>query len=255
MNIKLLKLSFLLIFTSIFIFVSCVEEPFIEPVKTPYSLIRVGNFTNQASLKVTVISNKDSKTTVTKNIAQNSFTNYFKVTSGNRAFTVLADNGDTLFAKPISIISYEQETIVFAGYYDGSVNDVNFKNYRDSKVYLPDNTPPKDSAFVRFIDLISPSPTDSVGSELTFSLNLIPDPNKPDSTVEVYNTGELKAYERQGAVVEQGNYNVVGVNAMDTVTVQLMLDAGKNYYIISDGGPENFAFTTDAQDPLPPQSK
>ncbi len=244
MKLKLLIFSCVFVFS--FLLASCVEEPFIAPVKTPYSIIRVGNFTNQSSFKLSI----DDK--FIESLGQNGITNYFRVTSGNRHFVITNDNGDTLYSRPISIISYEQETILFSGYFDQNVNNIKFKLYRDSKVYIPDNTPPLDTSFVRFVNLLTLSPNDSLDEDIKFYLSA-------KDTNNVYvpfdSTSTLKQFDKELHIVAKGSYLLSAVSLTDTNEVIVDIGSKKNYYIISNGGPANFDFTVDSQDPLPPQSK
>jgi len=246
MKLKLLNFSFVLIMGVVLL--SCVDEPFIAPVKTPYSIIRVGNFSNVDNIKLSIDNN------ISKTLGINSLTTYFKVTSGNRKFTLLNSNGDTLYSRLISIISYAQETVMFSGYFDPTVNNLKFKLYRDSKVYLADNTPPADTANIRFLNLLTLSPTDSVSADLTFYLS---QEDTNNVFVHVDSTKLLSQFDIESHALAKGSYQLSAVSVSDTVTYSttLQIASKKNYYIISNGGPANFNFTIDSQDPLPPQSK
>lgn len=239
-----------LLLLSVFV-LSCVDEPFIEPVKTPYSLIRVGNFTNSNSIDVVINNDRNDKSVViTKTIGQNGLSDYFKVTSGNRVFTVTNDAGKIIYTNPISVISYAQETIVFGGkYIDDDNNSVNFKTYTEGKVYLPDLNPPEDSSIVYFVNLIS-STSDTISANADFRVLA------SDSLQTVVDTtSSLSTFDKQGLLIGQGTYNLVAKSDFVADTVELPISSGLIYYVFASGDPDNFVVLNNSQSPLPPQDK
>ena len=125
-----------------FILVGCFEEPVMEPVKRPYSSVRVGNFSfNQPGFtgnidQFNVYIDKELKGTV----GLNQFTGYFDLPSGKRNFVLLAGT-DTIYKGDVNINSYEEMSIVFDGVYAPAVDTLmSFAPYSitDGYVYAPD---------------------------------------------------------------------------------------------------------------------
>lgn len=116
-------------------FYSCLNEPQIDKVKVPFTSVRVANFTNSA-FKLII-----DGVTKSNSLAANTVTDYFDLTSGTRKYVLLAANGDTIYSRPITTISYEEATVVFVGYVDptdAKNNTVKFKSFTDGKTYLND---------------------------------------------------------------------------------------------------------------------
>lgn len=133
-------LIFIFLFGSYFY--SCFDEPFIEPVKRPYSSVRVGNFSyNQPGFfgnvdQFNVYVDGELKGTV----PINQFTDYFDLPSGKRQFVLLAGT-DTIYKGSIAINSYEEMSIVFDGVYAPLIDTLmSFAPYSisDGYVYAPD---------------------------------------------------------------------------------------------------------------------
>jgi len=248
---KITSFNFLVfIMVSAFLY-SCVEEPFIEPVKTPYSLIRVGNFTNSDNITLRINDDIDDESVViTKTIAKNELSEYFEVTSGNRIFTVLNEANDIIYTNPISVISYAQETLLFGGnYQDDANNSVNFRTYVESKVYLPDNQPPVDSSAVHFVNLLS-STSDTISTNGEFIVS------KMDSAQTVVDTtATLDTYDNQNYIFEQGPYKIITETDLVSDTVEVPLGSGLIYYILAAGSPDDIQIIIDSNSPLPPQDK
>jgi len=245
---KTTSFSLLILIVSSMMFYSCIDEPFIEPVKTPYSMIRVGNFTNVASIDVEIQTDIDDSTVVVnRTIAQNTFTEYFSVTSGNRVFTVTMGD-DTLFTNPISVISYNQTNFMFAGnYLDSENNSVGFRSYSLGKVYLEDFVPSIDTSLAYFVNLVS---SDTVASEVLFIVSTT-------DTVETIpdSTQALATYDDEGFRFEQGPHQFLVESAVMADTIVQDISSGKVYYIIAAGAPDNVQVYFDSNDPLPPQEK
>lgn len=134
------KSIFVILILMGFILTSCYEEPIIEPVKLPYSSVRVGNFTyNQADFSGNIDQFSfyvDGELKGTVNL--NTFTDYFDLPSGDRKF-VLISGTDTIYNDEITITSYEEISLVFDGVYAPSVDTLmSFAPYpiTDGLVYL-----------------------------------------------------------------------------------------------------------------------
>lgn len=129
----------ILILTSLMLY-SCFEEPIIEPVKQPYSSVRIGNFSyNQPGFAGNIDRFNVFVDGVSKgSVDINTFSGYFDLTSGSRRF-VLTSGSDTIFAKSITINSYEEISVIFDGVYAPGVDTLmSFAPYSltDGVVYL-----------------------------------------------------------------------------------------------------------------------
>ena len=132
------KSIFVILILMGFILTSCYEEPILEPVKRPYSSVRVGNFTyNQAGFsgnidQFNVYVDGELKGTVNLN----SFTDYFDLASGQRKF-VLVSGADTIFNDEVTITSYEEISLVFDGVYAPAVDTLmSFAQYPITDGYV-----------------------------------------------------------------------------------------------------------------------
>jgi len=143
-----------------FTFYSCLNEPEIAPVKVPFTTVRVANFTNSA-VKLVIDGN-----VINNNLTANSVTNYFDLTSGSRKYVLLAANGDTIYSRPITTISYEEATVVFSGYVDptnAKSNSVKVKSFTDGKTYLNDGVAKESGKTgIVFINTVNLTPLDSL---------------------------------------------------------------------------------------------
>ena len=100
---KFFRIPVLLLFLTI-VYYGCVEEPTIDPVKRPYTLLRVANFSyNVDTLNVSI----DAGKTVFSLYKNELPAQYFEIESGKRHFFVTTPSGDTLYNERITIGSYE----------------------------------------------------------------------------------------------------------------------------------------------------
>ena len=130
MRLKLQN-SFIILFIIIGLaFYGCVDEPNIDPVKRPYTSVRVANFSNnQATLNVSV----DGE--FIQNVDQNALTTYFDLNSGSREYVLRDANGNEIFNKPITMVSYEEVTLVFSGYLS-TVDTLNTFGFQTCNLFL-----------------------------------------------------------------------------------------------------------------------
>ena len=238
-----------------FIFYSCVEEPVMEPSKIPYTSVRVGNFTNLSSLTMTIDGKNNS------NIAQNSLTNYFDVTSGERKFVILGPTGDTVYNKNITMNSYAELNVCFLGSYDSSKNLVEPFTTSDGMVYLLEK-PGADSVWFHLINLIKALSTQdgAASTALTYTLSIVDTINNVDTTVTITHSTSTKTdrASRRGFAYKAGDYQVSALlNATSKAdTVNGTATAGMKYYIFVTGDLQNVKIVVDEQFPRPlrPQS-
>jgi|GEM_PF-3680530 len=149
MLFKIKKLLFItMILLTGCVFYGCVEEPTIEPVKTPYAVLRIGNFThNVTDMKVTVAGN-------TYNLANQNITGFFDIKPGSVPF-VVEYQGKTIFDKEVELSSYQEMSLLFIGDYS-SVDTMNtFQTIRvDEGLTYVNNAPPSGQATLTFAGML-----------------------------------------------------------------------------------------------------
>lgn len=114
----------------------CVEEPTIDPVKRPYTLLRVANFSYNVDTLNVSIDNGKTVYTLYKNQLP---TQYIDIESGKRQFFVTTPAGDTLYNDKINIGSYEEISLFFTGFskpHDDFLNTFSYTQYVNGVVYL-----------------------------------------------------------------------------------------------------------------------
>jgi hypothetical protein len=157
-NIVLLVVTVLAVST----FFACLEEPAIEPSKIPFSVLRIGNLTaNVDELAISI--DGEYPVSALQNLQQNTFTDYFELTAGRRYFVIMNPaTGDTLFEKWIEALSYEEQTMWYAGYWseDIDVSTANFFINSDAITYL-NKAPAEGTSNVYFLHASPDTPTDS----------------------------------------------------------------------------------------------
>jgi hypothetical protein len=211
-KIVLLVVSFLAVST----FFACVEEPFIEPVVIPYSVLRVGNLTeNLDDLRISI--DGEYPVPALQNLEMNSFTEYFDLVAGRRYFVITQPStGDTLFEKWLDVLSYEQQTMWYAGYYHPSIDTstANFFIYSDAFTYLSKD-PPAGEFKIFFIHSSPDTPTDSTRSyDLVARYNVV----EGSDTTEVSETivNGILFGEVRGGVLAADNYSLDIVREIDS---------------------------------------
>lgn len=229
--------------------VSCVEEPTMEPAQTPFSIIRLGNFSeNVDALKITI--DGDKSFTVNKG----ELTDYFELVAGNRQFEVVnTANSETLISRGIDITSYEEVNVLFTGYSapgDEFNNTFSNLNFTEGFVYLLEGPDDPNRVWVRFFNFISPTP----------------DYDSPDIQVETYNvegdsanTTSAFAYnEYRGVALDQGAhaFSVLNEDATDTLsTLDQTVNSGTDYFVFVVGPDSIPNFYVNSRNPLEVRSK
>lgn len=169
-------------------FYSCLNEPTIDKVKVPFTSVRVANFTN-SSFKLII-----DGVTKSDNLAPNTVTDYFDLTSGTRKYVLLAASGDTIYSRPITTISYEEATVVFVGYVDQTNpknNTVQFKSFTDGKTYLNDGfNKETGKSGVVLINTVNLSPTDTLTASVSVKFESA-DTTITDTLASVLNKASL----------------------------------------------------------------
>ncbi|PJC60415.1 MAG: hypothetical protein CO025_03285, partial [Ignavibacteria bacterium CG_4_9_14_0_2_um_filter_37_13] len=114
----------------------CVEEPTIDPVKRPYTLLRVANFSYNVD---TLIVSIDKGKKVLNLYKYQAPSQYFDIESGKRQFLVTTPAGDTLYNDKINIGAYEEVSLFFTGFskpHDDLLNTFGYAQYVNGVVYL-----------------------------------------------------------------------------------------------------------------------
>jgi len=149
-------------FLAVSTFFACVDEPIIEPVVTPFTVLRVGNLTENLN-EIRLSIDGEFPVPGLQNLAKDTFTEYFDLVAGRRYFVIMdAATGDTLFQKWLDVLSYEEQTMWYAGYVHSSIDTstANFFINSDAFTYLSKDPPPGDLKLY-FLHAAGDTPTDS----------------------------------------------------------------------------------------------
>jgi len=269
----------------VFSLTSCVEEPTVPPVKRPYSVLRIGNLSSVNSMDVYIDGVKSFS-----NLAQNKFTAYFDIKSGKRQIVVKPAGGsNVLLNKSVDIVSYENITMCFGGYYSPSIDTSSFAVFTVSDGFVYQKTAPSaDSLLLLYaINGTGDYPTadftetdtskaytlNAVWHQITSQVQKIQDTtivgtdttfSTHDSTV--YDTTNvafdelfsgLKFGSRLPAEIPEGWYSFKVVNTTEdqVATFDATFNAGTRTYIYFSGTPSAPVVTIDEQSVLPVRSK
>lgn len=209
-------------------FYSCLNEPEIDPAKVPFTTVRVANFTNTAfKLVIDGVVKENS-------LAAGSVTNYFDLTSGTRKYVLLAASGDTIYSRPITTISYEEATVVFAGYVNpanAKDNTVKFKSFTDGKTYLNDGVAKESGKTgIVFVNAVNLTPTDTITAGVSVK-------------IEYADTSFTKALaaslDKSSITVPAGTVKIIPNLTDDSAvndTVSFVFKEGKRNYVFISGG-------------------
>lgn len=170
------KIFLLICMLLIGILVGCLEEPFIEPSKVPFSVLRIGNLTTNVD-EINVSVDGEYPTPGLQSLQRGMFSDFFDVVAGRRDIVITnAQTGDTLWEKSVEAISYEEQTAFYSGYYHPSIDTttVVWVKNSDAFTYLS-KSPPAGEVTFNFVHGFGDSyiyETDSLGHTVV----------KPDST-------------------------------------------------------------------------
>jgi|GEM_PF-3216554 len=156
---KFFRIPVLLLFI-VLSYYGCVEEPTIEPVKRPYTMLRLANFSYNVDTINVSIDNGKQVFNLYKNQAP---TQYFSIESGKRKFFVTSPSGDTLYNDKITVGSYEELSLYFTGYskpHDEFYNTFGYAQFTAGAVYLYEGIG-KDSSWIQLANFAPDTPTDS----------------------------------------------------------------------------------------------
>lgn len=244
------QLSVFFVFLTGILFYSCFEEPTINPVEVPYSSVRIGNFSfNVDEFNVSI--DGISKGKVTKN----QLTGYFDLVSGERLVKLTDNAGNTIFDGTFIASSYEEQTIIFDGYYLPG-NDLNsFASYSitDGVVYLDES--PSDGNVKILTSNFSPN-TDTSDTKKYYVFYEGSSNEVLEGPIEYNNTSTLN--------IEAGDYTIYVLEnigeANDPIYSELAntsqsMTAGMRYYFFLTGDPKLPEITVNEIAPLPVRSK
>lgn len=255
MRLNLQKRFFVIFIVAMgFILYSCVDEPYIEPVKRPFTLARVGNFTNVGSLELYIDGEKKA------DLARGALTNVMEIQSGDREVALL-NQSDTVYSGIITMNSYHEQSLLFGGYFSQNENEVDFVSRKDGITYAL-NEPAMDTSGVRVGNFISVKDADSIGTNIHFEFE-----RTNAAEVDTFSFRNLETMEvRFPGGVKSGNYNIKSYVPDDILTaandsaatesnVNVDLATKKRYYIITSGELNNLNLDVVEFDPLAPRSK
>ena len=254
------KSTFLMLILIGFYFYSCYEEPVMEPIKRPYSSVRVGNFSyNQPGFfgnidQFSLYIDGESKGTV----SLNKFTNYFDLPSGKRKFVLIAGT-DTIYKGDININSYEEMSIVFDGVYAPAIDTLmSFAPYSitDGYVYAPDAPNPGKV----IVMATNAAPNTDKENQIQYSLAFV------SSSLDTARRNLFEYNETHGTELPPGDYTIwVLFDKTPPLAIRPEYDtlanfnetfsAGlrENLFII--GNPGSPVVVKDSQTPLPVRTK
>jgi len=150
-------------FIAISIFFACVEEPFIEPSVVPFTVLRVGNLTENLD-EITVVIDGEFPVPAMQDLQKNEFTDHFELVAGRRYFAVVDPAiGDTVYRKWIEVQSFEEQTFWYSGFVhpDIDTSSADFFLHSDAFTYL-DKDPAPNHLNVYFLHASGDTPADSV---------------------------------------------------------------------------------------------
>lgn len=253
-----LKFTIPLLFIPLLFLYSCAEEPTIEPIKAPYSVVRVTNLSaNLANLDISIDGSKP--VTGLSNLAQGSITNFFDLKSGKRKFLIKdVTTGDIIFNKQIEIHSYERTTVIFAGNFS-KVDTLNtFTNFllEEGEVYV--NSAPNSGKVHVFLVHSSPDSPVKSAQKLTVSTRYkaTGDTTFKDTVL----TTSSKLLEFSGILsllnASTGNYSFSFISSVkDTLKYTTDFNPGLRYYLFLKGAPESMGILKTELVPLPVRPK
>lgn len=228
---------------------SCVEEPTIPQVATPYSNVRVGNFTaNVASMTVTI----DGETNLT--LTQGQVSNRFDLTSGSRVFVLTDADGNVIYENPISQSSFEESTVTFAGYYSpvDTLNTFAVVPISEGDVTVLE-APPGDSAWVNLVNLVTDGPV--IGAQPIAYALITADNDSVAQSVAGFDFTDNRPYQVASGQYALHLFNTDTANVDMRIETEVTINAGTRNYIFVYGLPDDFNVLKDEQNPLPVRKK
>lgn len=237
---------------------SCVDEPTITPVSVPYTSLRVGNFSSNVSPMTITIDGKNVGT-----ITADQITSRFDVTSGSRNFVITDGAGNKVYDKSVSVGSFEEETLLFAGYSSDidTVNSFGVSPLTEGVVYLKE-APPADTSWFNLINMVTDASIDIAGKDIFYSVTPA-DTSISKETLEGF--VKFGANEKVGSAFASQKYyytfkdstsaDTTGSTPGMAIKDSLQLVSGMRYYLFISGTRSSFHVVVDEEAPLPIRSK
>jgi Domain of unknown function (DUF4397) len=252
-------LGSLLLFT-IFTLYSCVNEPTIEPIKRPFSTIRVINLsTNVDPMNITIDGRLPSNSLSSVGLA--SPTGYFDVESGKDTFIVKDNSGNVVFNSTIELLSYERSTVVFAGTYSTNtdINNLSAFQIDEAEVYVK-LAPKTDSLSILFIH--ASNSVDTIEAQkyaITAHITLQGGTSTTDTSYLSYSNPIAFSNVFSIANVAPGSYSFDFLQSSDStlaVTTPVYdFSTGYRYYIFIYGNPNSLQIKMDEELPPPVRTR
>ncbi len=246
---------------------ACMEEPFIEPSKVPYSVVRIGNLTtNMDAINISI--DGEFPVPELQNLQKGTFTDYFDLVAGKRNFAVInPQTGDTLWKKLVDALSYEEQTMFYSGFYHPSIDTstVAWVSHSDAFTYIS-KEPPADSLNVYFVHAVGDAfmtIEDTVRTDSTRTIKVAATWTEivgTDTTLESEDIIEGMIFgDIEGAVLAQRHYRFVIRRDDDTngllATYENDYTAGKWTWHYITGQTSNVEIMREEKDPLPIRAK
>lgn len=249
------------------IFFACMEEPFIEPSKVPYSVLRLGNLSANLD-EITVLIDGEVVNPGLQNLQKNSFTDYFDVVAGRRDFVIQdPQTGEVLWQKQVDANSFEEQTMFYAGYYHPSIDTttIAWVSYSDAYTYLSKDPPP-DSLYVYFIHAVGDNykvVNDTVRTDSSRQIYVEATWTEiagTDTTVETETILEGMIYGDVAATTLAENHYRFVIRRDDATDELLAVvegdyTAGKWAWHYFAGQTSDATIVVEERDPLPPRAK
>jgi hypothetical protein len=249
------------------IFFACMEEPTIAPSKVPFSVVRLGNLTtNMDAISISI--DGEFPVPELQNLQKNTFTEYFDLVAGRRNFVITdPQTGDTLWKKQVEAISYEEQTMFYAGFYHPSIDTstVGWINYSDAFTYISKD-PPADHLDVYFVHAAGDAYktiNDTVRTDSSRSLDIDVTWTEIEGTDTSLVTEtiieEIIFGDVAGAQLAEGHYKFdvrrnEGIREL-LISYEADYNAGKWTWHYITGVPSNLEIVMEENDPLPVRPK
>ncbi len=227
-KIQVLKIFAVLLLFS-FAFTGCVEEPTISPVTRPFTAVRIVNLTQNVDAMNIVIDGTPMNqfqdlngAGVANGIAQQAYTTYFDLQSGQRRFVITNSAGAEVYNNLVELVSYREYVIVFTGEFSTNEDDNSLTAFLFPRGYtfLDDfhqtPTDPQDTTktnlaadelVVLFAHTITKTISDNrpaVVTNLTLTKTDVPD----STTFDLLDGTPLEEENTAGRVLQAGAYDV-----------------------------------------------
>lgn len=247
------KIIILLVTIIGFSIYGCLDEPAIDPIKRPFSEIRLVNLSNNVDGMRIFIDDKQIAT-----LGISGATGYFDVNSGVRRFKIYNSSNDLIFEKELTIISYDRATLVFAGFYSQDILLSTFSNFEivEGEVYVS-STPDNGRANIYVVN--SASEVDTTESKEFYVRGTVtPVGGTPVETVFNNGADSTVVFGETFPIgnVAPGQYEFRFIDGPVTVNAPAYtISAGMRYYLFIYGHPNNVQFFMNEVVPQPQRNK